>query len=100
MRFDALVEARESWRVNLTTTPTVPGRNPSRIHVCPECGSVNLIEDFDQGETICQDCGLVLSQNLMSRGPEWRAFTEQGKVERGRGGIRTSSSCHGKDESP
>src|SRR5437016_11381015 len=81
-RFDSLTEAWESWRANFTTTPTVPGRNPSRIHVCPECGSVNLIEDFDQGETICQDCGLVLSQNLMSRGPEWRAFTKEEKDER------------------
>src|SRR5437773_4920666 len=89
-RFDALTEALESWRANFTTTPTAPGRNPSRIHVCPECGSVNLIEDFDQGETICQDCGLVLSQNLMSRGPEWRAFTKEEKDERGRVGIPTS----------
>src|SRR5438309_9030573 len=89
MWFDALVEARESWRANLTTTPTAPGSNPPRIHVCPECGSVNLIEDFDQGETICQDCGLVLSQNLMSRGPEWRAFTKEEKDERGRVGIPT-----------
>src|SRR5947209_18017209 len=96
MRFDALVEARESWRANLTTTPSIPGRNPSRIHVCPECGSVNLIEDFDQGETICQDCGLVLSQNLMSRGQEWRAFTKEEKDERGRVGIPTPFSMHDK----
>ncbi|OLD08253.1 MAG: transcription initiation factor IIB [Crenarchaeota archaeon 13_1_40CM_3_52_4] len=64
------------------------------MHVCPECGSVNLIEDFDQGETICQDCGLVLSQNLMSRDPEWRAFTKEEKDERGRVGIPTSFSIH------
>src|SRR5256712_1690407 len=95
-RLDVHGEARERWRVNLTTTPSVPGRNPSRIHVCPECGSVNLIEDFDQGETICQDCGLVLSQNLMSRGPEWRAFTKEEKDERGRVGIPTSFSIHDK----
>jgi transcription initiation factor TFIIB len=95
-RFDVQIEARESWRANLTTTPSVPGRNPSRVHVCPECGGVNLIEDFDQGETICQDCGLVLSQNLMSRGPEWRAFTKEEKDERGRVGIPTSFSIHDK----
>src|SRR5437016_13470619 len=39
-RFDSLTEAWESWRANFTTTPTVPGRNPSRIHVCPECGKI------------------------------------------------------------
>src|SRR3989441_928827 len=61
-----------------------PAAKPPKVHVCPECSSLNLIEDFDQGETICQDCGLVLSQNLMSRGPEWRAFTKEEKDERGR----------------
>src|SRR2546428_10789399 len=69
-----------------------PAAKPPKVHVCPECSSLNLIEDFDQGETICQDCGLVLSQNLMSRGPEWRAFTKKGKDERGRVGIPTSFS--------
>src|SRR5262245_8933210 len=75
------------------TTPS-PSSHPPKVHVCPECGSLNLIEDFEQGETICQDCGLVLSQNLMSRGPEWRAFTKEEKDERGRVGIPTSFSIH------
>src|SRR5213083_311575 len=77
------------------STPS-PSAHPPKVHVCPECGSLNLIEDFDQGETICQDCGLVLSQNLMSRGPEWRAFTKEEKDERGRVGIPTSFSIHDK----
>ncbi len=77
------------------STPS-PGAHQPKVHVCPECGSLNLIEDFDQGETICQDCGLVLSQNLMSRGPEWRAFTKEEKDERGRVGIPTSFSIHDK----
>src|SRR2546427_11686074 len=99
MWFDDLVEARESWRANLTTTPTAPGSNPSRIHVCPECGSVNLIEDFDQGERICEDCGLVLSQNLMSCGPEWRAFTKAEEDESGGGGMPTTLSSPDKSRS-
>lgn len=77
------------------TTP-VPGGKPSKVHICPECGSLNLIEDYDQGENICQDCGLVLSQNTMSRGPEWRAFTKEEKDARGRVGIPTSFSIHDK----
>lgn len=77
-------------------TAPVPGSNPGKIHVCPECGSLSLIEDYDQGETICQDCGLVLSQNTMSRGPEWRAFTKEEKDERGRVGIPSSFAIHDK----
>ncbi len=76
--------------------PNPPAGRPSKIHLCPECGSLNLIEDYDQGETICQDCGLVLAQNAMSRGPEWRAFTKEEKDSRGRVGIPTSFSIHDK----
>src|SRR2546425_10884679 len=67
-----------------------PAAKPPKVHVCPECSSLNLIEDFDQGETICQDCGLLLSQNRMSRAPEWRAFTKEERDERGRVRIPTS----------
>ncbi len=83
-------------RDDKTMEPNSPAGRPSRIHLCPECGSLNLIEDYDQGETICQDCGLVLTQNAMSRGPEWRAFTKEERDERGRVGIPTSFSIHDK----
>ena len=76
--------------------PQPPVRPGSKVHLCPECGSLNLIEDFDQGETICHDCGLVLTQNSMSHGPEWRAFTKEEKDSRGRVGIPTSFAIHDK----
>ncbi len=76
--------------------PQPPGRPDSRVHLCPECGSLNLVEDFDQGETICHDCGLVLTQNSMSHGPEWRAFTKEEKDSRGRVGIPSSFAIHDK----
>src|SRR3989449_10925748 len=76
-----------------------PAAKPPKVHVCPECSSLNLIEDFDQGETICQDCGLVLTANAMSRGPEWRAFTKEEKDERGRVGIPSSFAIHDKSHS-
>lgn len=67
-----------------------------KITNCPECGGENLIEDYDQGEIICRDCGLVISENVMNRGPEWRAFTKEERDERGRVGIPTSFSIHDK----
>src|SRR2546426_5895469 len=76
--------------------PQPPVRPGSKVHLCPECGSLNLIEDFDQGETICHDCGLVLTQNSMSHGPEWRAVTKKEKDSRGRVGISTSFAIHEK----
>ena len=67
-----------------------------KIRSCPECGGGNLVEDYDQGEIICHQCGLVISENILNRGPEWRAFTKEEKDERGRVGIPTSFSIHDK----
>jgi transcription initiation factor TFIIB len=63
---------------------------------CPECGSVNLIHDYDTGETVCGGCGLVLYGQMMDKGPEWRAFTQEEKASRSRVGMPTSYSVHDK----
>jgi len=63
---------------------------------CPECGTVNLIRDYDTGETICGSCGLVIQDNIMDKGPEWRAYTQEEKESRSRVGIPTSYSFHDK----
>jgi len=63
---------------------------------CPECASKNLVHDYDTGETICGDCGLVLYEQMLDKGPEWRAFTQQEKASRSRVGMPTSYSVHDK----
>jgi transcription initiation factor TFIIB len=63
---------------------------------CPECGSDNLVEDYDMGEVICRRCGLVVRENVMDEGPEWRAFTRQEKEQRSRVGTPISLSVHDK----
>jgi transcription initiation factor TFIIB len=66
------------------------------VKKCPECGSTNLIHDYDTGETICGKCGLVVQDVMMDKGPEWRAFTQEEKESRSRVGIPTSYSVHDK----
>jgi transcription initiation factor TFIIB len=63
---------------------------------CAECGSQNLVHDYDTGETVCGDCGLVLYEQMMDKGPEWRAFTQEEKASRSRVGVPTSYSVHDK----
>ena len=63
---------------------------------CPECGGENLVHDYDTGETVCGDCGLVLYEQMMDKGPEWRAFTQEEKASRSRVGVPTSYSVHDK----
>ncbi|MCJ7431602.1 transcription initiation factor IIB [Candidatus Bathyarchaeota archaeon] len=66
------------------------------VDKCPECGSGNLVHDYDTGETVCGDCGLVLYEQMMDKGPEWRAFTQEEKASRSRVGVPTSYSVHDK----
>ena len=73
----------------------VQQRRPSRDS-CPECGSANLVQDYETGETICGNCGLVIREQMMDKGPEWRAFTQEEKASRSRVGIPTSYSVHDK----
>ena len=79
----------------LNTKETV---NPHQrlVEKCPECTSKNLVHDYDTGETICGDCGLVLYEQMLDKGPEWRAFTQQEKASRSRVGMPTSYSVHDK----
>jgi len=66
------------------------------VEKCPECTSNNLVHDKDTGETICGACGLVLYEQMLDKGPEWRAFTQQEKASRSRVGVPTSYSVHDK----
>jgi len=66
------------------------------IDDCPECHSVNLVHDYGLSETVCGDCGLVLYDQMMNRGPEWRAVTREEKLSRNRVGMPTTYTRHDK----
>ena len=74
----------------------VPKVHQHLSEACPECASKNLVHDYDSGETICGDCGLVCYEQMLDKGPEWRAFTQQEKASRSRVGMPTSYSIHDK----
>jgi len=63
---------------------------------CPECRSTNLIRNYETGENICGNCGLVIQDLMMDAGPEWRAFTQEEKDSRSRVGIPPSYSVQDK----
>ncbi|MBP1987350.1 transcription initiation factor IIB [Halolamina salifodinae] len=62
---------------------------------CPECGG-SLATDTEHGETVCQDCGLVVDEDSIDRGPEWRAFDSREKDEKSRVGAPTTNMMHDK----
>ena len=77
-------------------TKEIPKLHQRIAEICPECSSKNLVHDYDTGETICSGCGLVLFEQMLDKGPEWRAFTQQEKASRSRVGMPTSYSIHDK----
>lgn len=60
-----------------------------RLAKCPECGSSHIIKDEEMGEFVCSECGLVISDEMLNKGPEWRAFTLEEKRARSRTGVPT-----------
>ncbi len=64
-------------------------------YVCPECGGT-LTRDAEHGETVCRECGLVVDENEIDRGPDWRAFDSQERDEKSRIGAPTTELLHDK----
>ncbi len=60
---------------------------------CPECGG-RLVSDDGRAETVCTDCGLVVEEDEIDRGPEWRAFDAAEKDEKSRVGAPTTNMMH------
>ncbi len=61
----------------------------SQEATCPECdGCV----DYETTETVCRDCGLVVGEDPIDYGPEWRNFDDG--VDRSRTGAPLTRSRH------
>lgn len=59
--------------------------------VCPNCGSNRIIHDPESGESICANCGMVIEDVSVDRGPEWRAFTPEERMSKRRTGAPISN---------
>src|SRR6056297_350683 len=82
---DARMRSREQERTD--ETETTDG--------CPECGGL-VVNDEEHGESVCADCGLVVEEDGIDRGPEWRAFDSKEKDEKSRVGAPTTNTMHDK----
>ncbi|RQG95873.1 transcription initiation factor IIB [Natrarchaeobius chitinivorans] len=60
---------------------------------CPECEG-RLVSDAEHAETVCSECGLVVEEGEIDRGPEWRAFDAAEKDEKSRVGAPTTNMMH------
>jgi transcription initiation factor TFIIB len=55
---------------------------------CPECDGRLRVE---RTETVCGECGLVVGEDSLDRGPEWRSFPDDGTDPRRTGAPLTRS---------
>lgn len=66
------------------------------MDVCPECGGRDLSRDYRRAEIVCSKCGLVVDENIVDLGPEWRAFGYEQIQERSRSGAPMTYLIHDK----
>lgn len=71
-------------------------KNIEEIDKCPECGSSQLVRDYERGELICNNCGLVIDDSFIDQGPEWRAFDSEQSDSRARTGSPMTFTIHDK----
>lgn len=70
---------------------------PENIVKCNECGSRDLTRDTDRGEVSCNQCGLVLEEQAVDLGAEWRTFQDSdGSGDRSRVGAPMTHLIHDK----
>ena len=61
---------------------------------CPECRTETVVMDMDRQESVCSECGLVLSEKPIDRGPEWRSYDATEQYEKSRVGRPLTESMH------
>lgn len=62
---------------------------------CPECDG-QLASDEATTGIVCEDCGLVVQQQDVDFGPEWRAFDAEERAEKSRVGAPATPLMHDK----
>ena len=55
-----------------------------------------LTHDRERAELVCQSCGLVIDDEFIDRGPEWRAFDSEQRNKRARTGAPMTLTIHDK----
>jgi len=79
-----------------TTAPPAESKTEqAQEQRCPECGE-DVLAESDTSEKVCTACGLVLDEQRIDRGPEWRAFDSAEKAAKSRVGAPTTQLMHDK----
>lgn len=63
---------------------------------CPSCKNSSVVRDYERNIVICENCGRIIKEDIKDRGPEWRAFDQEQRENRSRGGAPMTYTIHDK----
>jgi len=63
---------------------------------CPNCRSKDITKDMNRAELVCNNCGLVIDENLIDYSPEWRAYNNEQNEKKSRSGGPLTPLLHDK----
>ncbi|MCU4973973.1 transcription initiation factor IIB [Halobacteria archaeon AArc-m2/3/4] len=78
------------------TQPETEAAVQEDVQTCPECDSSTLVRSSDGSEVSCENCGLILEEEIIDHGPEWRAFNHAERESKSRVGAPTTQTMHDK----
>ena len=91
-----LILTKFSSNMNMNISGNVKEVDVEELTECPECDSEHIVRDYKRGEVTCRNCGLVVDDQVIDQGPEWRAFDSEQNERRARGGAPMSVMVHDK----
>lgn len=88
--------SRHKENQNSTQTNTTETNTEQTERTCSECKDSNIIFDETHGEYHCEQCGLIVEDDTIDHGPEWRSFNTGDGKSRSRVGAPVSQKRHDK----
>ena len=85
-----------SEKDSVNNSKKVPEVDLEELTECPECDSGHIVRDYKRGEVTCRNCGLVVDDQVIEQGPEWRAVDSEQNERRARGGAPMTVMVHDK----
>ena len=85
-----------SEKDSVNNSKKIPEVDLEELTECPECDSGHIVRDYKRGEVTCRNCGLVVDDQVIDQGPEWRAFDSEQNERRARGGAPMTVMIHDK----
>ncbi len=83
--------------ISTRTTQTQSTENTENTHDQTHCNECDTrLHNNARGEKYCPDCGLVVEEDNIDHGPEWRAFTHEEQQSKRRTGSPETVTLHDK----